>query len=371
MRDVVQRSRSGRGWMPIAAAAGAILALAGTPLAGAPTEPAPPEPPLFRVLQDGRWGFIDQAGRVAIAPRFERADAFSEGLAAVQDGETLGYVDRSGALVLVPRQRPAATLHRRFSGGRAAVKDGQRYGYIDRTGALVIPARYTTAEDFSEGLALVCDEASCGYVDRDGRGVLGPGFMGGQPVREGLAVEVLAMSMGRQRVALHDLQRGRLPGEFEGAGERSEGLVAVRTGGRWGYLDRGGRGVIPPRFAAAGPFRDGLAPVTLEGGRCGYVDRTGAMAIPARFRACHPFAGRLARVDLAADDADRERPAFIERTGAIAFAGAALAPPFDSAEDFRDGLAAVGAGGEPALAGNGTLLGYVDERGRWIWRPAQ
>ncbi len=328
--------------------------------------------PLFRILQDGRWGFIDAAGRVVIQPRFERAERFSEGLAAVQDGETRGYVDRTGALVLVPRYQPAATLHRRFADGRAVVKEGQRYGYIDRGGRLVIPARYLAAEDFSEGLAMVCDERTCGYVDRSGRGVLGPGFMGGQPVKEGLAVAVLAMSMGRQRVALHDLRRGRVPGEFEGAGERSEGLVPVRLAGRWGFLDVEGRGAITPRFAAAGEFHGGLAPVTEEAsGRCGYVDRRGVLVIPARFRACRPFSGHLARVDLAETETDRERPAFVDARGAVAFSGDALTPRFDSAEDFHEGLAAVGLGGEPALAGSGTLLGYVDEQGRYVWRPAE
>jgi hypothetical protein len=351
------------------AALALALVVASTAAAAEPAG-APAPAPLFRVRQGGLWGYIDAAGRLAIPPRFDRAEPFSEGLAAVELDGRHGWIDRTGALVLAPPFLPAGTLHRPFSGGLAAVRVGQRYGYVDRAGALAIPARYTTAEDFSEGLAMVCDPDACGYVDRTGRGVLGPGFMGGQPVREGLAVAVLAMSMGRQRVALYDVGGGRLGADFEGAGARSGGLVPVRTGGRWGYLDAAGRVAIPARFAWAGDFAGGLAPAAAEAGRCGYVDRTGAFAIAPRFRACRPFSGARALVDLAGEH-QAARPAFIDRAGAVVVAGDAGAVRFDAAEDFHDGLAAVGVGGEPSLAGDGTRLGYVDEAGRWVWKPTE
>ena len=153
--------------------------------------------PLFPVLRDGRWGYVDRAGRLVIAPRFERAGRFSEGLAAVQDGATLGYVDASGKLTLVPKHAPVGVLHRPFSSGRAAVRVGALFGYMDRSGALAIPARFTTADDFSEGLAMACNAEGCGYVDPSGRGAIGYGFMGSSPVKGGVACLSLAMAMGR------------------------------------------------------------------------------------------------------------------------------------------------------------------------------
>ncbi|MYM91208.1 hypothetical protein GTP91_29040 [Rugamonas sp. FT82W] len=41
----------------------------------------------------------------------------------------------------------------------------------------------------------------------------------------------------------------------------ADGLAAARCGLLWGYLDRDGRFVIPPRYLEAGDFADGLAPV--------------------------------------------------------------------------------------------------------------
>jgi hypothetical protein len=327
---------------------------------------------LFPIVQDGKWGYVDRAGQVAIPPRFDRAERFSEGLGAVQLGRTFGYVDRTGQMVLVPGYAPAGTLHRRFSSGLAPVRVGNRYGYIDRTGKLAIPARYTGAEDFSEGYAMACLPTGCGYIDAQGRGVITPEFMGSRPVRGGIACANLAMSMGRERVVLFAVPGRRIPGEFGGCVPSPEGLVAVKVRGLWGYTDATGAPIIPPRYSWAGEFAGGLAPVREGRELCGYVDRSGAYVIPPAFRECAPFSEGLARVDLARESTDAGRVAFIDRSGTPVIVGSDLHPRFDDAEDFRDGLAVVGVGGPPHLAGaGGPMLGYVDAAGRWIWKPTR
>lgn len=333
----------------------------------AESSPATPGP-LFPVVKGGRWGFIDRTGRLVVTPRFDAAARFSEGLAPVRSGDKLGYADATGALVLVPELEPAGgTLHRRFSGGRAVVKKGGRYGYIDRTGRLVVPARWLTAEDFSEGRALVCDEKGCGFLDAEGRYTLVPDAMSGTSFRNGIASIVLAMGMSHRRTAFVTADGGRIPGQYEGNGSFSEGLAPVRFGGRWGYVDATGKPAIPNVYEDAGDFSEGLAAVTTEGGRCGYVDRAGKLVIPARFAACHPLANGLARVDLAEQPTDGERVAFVDREGEIKLRGDASQPPFRSASDFSDGVAAV-ADGPLDLVGDGEVrLGYVDGSGRLVW----
>ena len=87
---------------------------------------APPSTgPLFPIVKDGKWGYIDRTGKIAVSPRFDEAGRFSEGLAPVRLGKQRGYADTSGDVVLRPAFGPAGgTLHRRFAGGRGQLLDG-------------------------------------------------------------------------------------------------------------------------------------------------------------------------------------------------------------------------------------------------------
>ena len=50
---------------------------------------------------DGRWGFIDNSGRLVIPYQWKKALWFSEGLAGVQDdNEKWGFIDKTGKVVL-------------------------------------------------------------------------------------------------------------------------------------------------------------------------------------------------------------------------------------------------------------------------------
>src|SRR5579872_6374774 len=88
-------------WMPIAVAGVALLA------AGCSRQEPPREGQqrsgLFLVRQNGRTGFVDSNGRVRIAPQFDEAAPFSEGLAVIALGGRAGYIDRDGHIVINPQ----------------------------------------------------------------------------------------------------------------------------------------------------------------------------------------------------------------------------------------------------------------------------
>jgi hypothetical protein len=85
------------------------------------------------VCQDGRWGYIDRAGRFVIAPKFDDAWDFSDGLARVERRGRVGYIDRRGRFV-VP-----ATFHwgQTFTRGLARAGTEHLWGYINRAGRYV------------------------------------------------------------------------------------------------------------------------------------------------------------------------------------------------------------------------------------------
>jgi hypothetical protein len=85
------------------------------------------------------YGFVDPSGGMRIPFQFGFADAFSEGLAPVlPQGKTRShsYIDPSGVPVIGPLRCEVACP---FRGGLARIQLGDAVGYIDRTGRFVWP----------------------------------------------------------------------------------------------------------------------------------------------------------------------------------------------------------------------------------------
>ena len=72
-------------------------------------------------------------------------------------------------------------------------------------------------------------------------------------------------------------------------------------GFRYGYVDRTGAVVIPPRFEAAFGFSEGLAVVAVKetgATKYGYIDKTGAWVIQPQFDSAVFFSEGLAAVGI-------------------------------------------------------------------------
>lgn len=177
-----------------------------------------------------------------------------------------------------------------------------RWGYAERGGKLVIAARFDAALPFANGLARV------GVVDEEL-----PEIDGRPNIRWGYIDESGRVLVELRYAILRDFAEGLAAAAVLDA-EKPERPVFGRGDKRnlkWGYVDRGGREVIPVQFLAAGDFAEGLAPVNPggeggvgEGSMCGtpgnfgYVDRTGAFVIKPQFTLASGFKGGRARVSV-------------------------------------------------------------------------
>ena len=271
-----------------------------------------------RAAAGERWGFVDEHGATAIAPRFDGVGDFSEGLAAVLAGGRLGYIDMTGALVIPPQFVGDRLADAPFSNGLAAVTNvrSQR-GYVDRHGRAVIPFRYTFAAPFAGDRARVAvpgpgGALAFGYIDRAGASIVQPHFTAARDFAEGFAAVIdgsHAAFIDPSGKAVITLESSDLPpcaGSDDGMpGSFSEGLAAVRVGCQWGFIDRTGAIAIPPGYANAGRFSGGVAPVNAgdaSQAKWGYIDRQGQMIIAAQFSTAAPFAGALALVQMGGSD---------------------------------------------------------------------
>ena len=343
------------------------------------------------------YGFVDLEGRWAIEPRFYRVGTFAEGrcLVEILEGDTTRFVfiDATGREVFPfedSRSRYVeATVT--FSEGRLPVTRGGKVGFLDRSGALVIEPQFEQVLPFREGLAPACLAGQWGMIDLEGRWVIEPRWMRAFCFQNGVAAVVsagrnvdspflrehkkddgvdefrglwglvdrggqylhrpafdyveteLATSMalvdrgvlgptrfveGRAIVRVGGKKWGLLRNDgslcgapnLEKLGEPSEGLALakkkVKGKSLWGFVDLEGEWVLPPTFAHVqwplARFSEGMcpigAPVTPDQGTAfraiaqygqqafGYVDRSGVFTITPRFWQAMPFEHGLALV---------------------------------------------------------------------------
>jgi hypothetical protein len=232
------------------------------------------------------FGFIDMSGNLAIAADFEDARDFSEGVAAVSIAKpddfsqvAAGFIYPNGRFAIEPSFEETDS----YSEGIAGVRDQatHKWGYIDHHGSYIIPPKFDRAWRFSEGLALVETSGKRQFVDRSGNVIAGP-FATAYPFSEGTA----AVNVG---------------GRLADWGNRADFVM----GGKWGYIDRDGKFVIPAKFDWALPFSEGLAGVNVGGdsssgsisrGKWGFVDAYGSYRVDPSYDTVSAFSGGLANV---------------------------------------------------------------------------
>lgn len=112
----------------------------------------------------GKWGFVNATGKVVIAPKYDLAINFYEGLAAVQLNGKWGYIDKTGK-VIVPVKYEYTGF---FSEDLMTVRLNNKWGYVDKRGKEVIPPKYDFAAPFKDGKAGVALDGKEMVIDKDG-----------------------------------------------------------------------------------------------------------------------------------------------------------------------------------------------------------
>jgi|SRR5271157_809042 len=198
---------------------------------------------LLLVTVGGKMGYIDRTGKLVVNPQYDQASDFSEGLALV----CVGPCDQDHWQgVRYTKDFQTETLEQTF-----------KYGYLDETGKMIINPMFEAAEHFSEGLAGVCVGHGCYYSRPSDK-----------------------------------------PKEEQ----------------KWGYIDKTGAIVIPPQFSYASTFHEGLASVSV-GNKSGYIDKTGKFVINPQFDSAMEFDNGIAAVSLKVASTDKYQYGYIDRNG--------------------------------------------------------
>jgi hypothetical protein len=202
----------------------------------------------------------------------------------------------------------------------------KKWGYADLSGKLIIPAQYEKCYEFSRyGLAPIYESKGRQYYFINLKG-------------EKLSTEV-------QSFKLIDGFGFDLKG-FE------DGLVPIRNGEMWGYMNTSGKLVIPARYEEVTDFNGGHA-LAKKGGKYFVIDTQGTEVPVADGAAMDVKAFSESMAHFRAAD---KTFGFVDESGKIA-----IPAQFESVGYFRDGLA--------WAKTSDKMVGFIDKKGDWVIKP--
>lgn len=264
---------------------------------------------------------------------YDRYRCFSEGLAPVAIDGKYGYINKKGDLV-IPLQYSFAG---RFYEGLAIasikkkIKTGwssktiERYGFINKQQQWVIPPNYDDAFSFANGRALVgkripseVDNASdtnirYGYIDNTGKEVIPLTYKKGfafkktapenSPSERTPTIEaVVAKSQGGELVYCLIDKNGKPTTPVCSENKYfsfSAGLALVKTNGKYGFINRKGDFIIPPKYINANPFTAKNQPASVRdpvSKKWGFIDQKGKVVLPFKYYHAYSFAKEKANI---------------------------------------------------------------------------
>ncbi len=249
-------------------------------------------------MQTIKWGFIDEKGSMVVPATYDAAYDFSCGFAKLVSFNAAGepsyfFINEKQEMQTIPTNDElgnyfyynfltykSGTLYGMFNNkfetaiqpayrdlgemsenGLVWFKQEDKYGYLNENGEPAIPVQYDDAFNFVDGVAVVKMGTNYGAIDKGGNQSVN---YQANPL----------MSIGEDRLGFQDAQTGKF-GMRETKGDKiiaqamydgyspygftDEGLIAVKQGEKWGYIDKNRKDVLPAQFYEASPFFGGMA----------------------------------------------------------------------------------------------------------------
>lgn len=127
---------------------------------------------LRAIYQDGKYGFIDEEGRLRVANRYEAVQPFNDGFAAVRIRNKWGFIDRQENLVV----QPVYDRVENFENGYAIVAQDHFMGLIDEGGKIILPLRYDEISRTNEHRFTLRQQGLFGLADGRGKIMIHPKY---------------------------------------------------------------------------------------------------------------------------------------------------------------------------------------------------
>jgi hypothetical protein len=245
----------------------------------------------FKSKTTTKYGFVNLDGNKITSPEFDGYSAFVEGVARVDkkiDGKTKsGYIDNKGNVIL-------PIVYENLYGFRndwGLLKKDGNYFFIDKNGNLKdAPRKYDDLSEFRSGFSL-------GRVNGTGGNPNTYYYINAQ-LKEEFSIIAKEAYLFWENVAIikrdKDYEMMNKKGEvfksltgIETLSFCTEGILAIREKGKWGYMNDKGDIFVSPKYDTCTAFKFGYGRIKL-GTKWGILDRSGTEIFPDKYENIFP-----------------------------------------------------------------------------------
>ncbi len=182
----------------------------------------------------GKWGYMDERGRIAIKPQFDWAGPFA--VPPPPGTYWSPELGKYGCAARMKADSPKALARARLGG---------KFGFVDRTGSWVVKPRYDQVGHFSGEMAWVKQGDRFAFMNEKGTEVF-------------------------------TIEKAEVGGLFW------NGIAPVRVGEHWGYVDKTGRWVHQPQCDEIDTLTDSLQ-IVVKNKKRGLINQTGKLVCPIKY----------------------------------------------------------------------------------------
>lgn len=293
------------------------------------------------MLVNGKYGFVDRAGKTTIAPKYDEASCYRDGLALVEEGNKWGYIDKTGKNVVAPQYNEATTFSEKLAfvvssnGAPTAIDEkgnvkftladaeqvetvsegfiafstvterGERWGFADIEGKVRISPRYAMVGYFSENICSVMDDnGKWGFIDKSANKVIDFVY---DNVSSCYGNSIRVFTGGKWGVV--DSKKNVLVQPIYDNIEADGGAFVAEKNGKWGWIDRNGKEIVKFQFDDALPFNGSNYAAVRQGDKWGYADKAGKVVIAPQYEFAFGFDGNMALIG------QNQKYGFIDKEG--------------------------------------------------------
>lgn len=232
---------------------------------------------IAKVKLNGKEGYIDKDGNILVPCDYDRLGAFDkDGIARASRNGLIGFVNNKRQEIIPCKYETADN----FVDDMALVSIDGRFGYVSKDGSTSINCQYDDAKPFNDGLAAVCLDGKYGYINKRNELIIPFSYEEAEPFSDGLAKvnnDRFINISGEERLIfnpsieinqqfINKLQR------YEDFEPFCEARAAVKSNGKWGFIDKEGDEIITCKYEKVEPFYMNYTRV-LEDGSWKYIDR--------------------------------------------------------------------------------------------------